>query len=607
MEEIRSRINIVDLISEYIRVQKAGASWKALCPFHHEKTPSFIISEEKQIWHCFGCGKGGDIFGFLMEMESLEFKEALKILAGKAGVILSKNKFDNSENKTKILEILELATKFYEKQLWEGMGRKKILPYFEKRGLKEGIIREFRVGYAPLGWRNLLEFLTGRGYSVQDIFKSGLLVNKSSQILDTSHELSNSLIQGGQATNYYDRFRDRIMFPIADIMGHIIGFSGRVSPGGDESSAKYVNTPETSVYHKSSVLYGIDKAKKEIKDKKFTLLVEGNIDVIASHQAGIRNTVAVSGTALTPSQLDIIKRYAGKIKMLYDMDSAGQEASLRGAFLCFQRGMDVDIVKLSGGKDASEAVEKNPQSLIDSVNSSIPAMEHLIGTILEKHGKEKAENKKVIVSEFLDIIQNFSNPVEKEYWIRDFSQKTGIEEKNIIDLANASDFKKRKNPAFEESEAEGNSTPKESKKEAIKRKIAGLIIASPILWKKIIADFPESSILESEAIRMILAKGKESGFEFQKFLLELGEPKLKDYFQKTYFDAKYQKQNNGKISEREEDEIKFLFETYFQELKKEIRKEKMVTILQDMRKAEASGDSDSLKMLIEEFSKISKE
>lgn len=607
MEEIRSRINIVDLISEYIKVQKAGASWKALCPFHHEKTPSFIISEEKQIWHCFGCGKGGDIFGFLMEMESLEFKEALEILAGKAGVRLSKNKFDNSENKTKILEILELAAKFYEKQLWEGMGRKKILPYFEKRGLKEGIIREFRVGYAPSGWRNLLEFLTGRGYSAQDIFKSGLLVNKSNQILDTSHEFSNSPGQGGQATNYYDRFRDRIMFPIADIMGHIIGFSGRVSPGGDESSAKYVNTQETSVYHKSSVLYGIDKAKKEIKDKKFTLLVEGNVDAIASHQAGIRNTVAVSGTALTPSQLDIIKRYAGKIKMLYDMDSAGQEASLRGTLLCFQRGIDVDIVKLSEGKDASEAVEKNPQSLIDSVNSSIPAMEHLIGAILEKHGKEKAENKKVIVSEFLDIIQNFSNPVEKEYWIKDFSQKTGIEEKNIIDLANTSEFKKGKSTASEESEVEESNTPKESKKEAIKRKIAGLIIASPILWKKIIADFPESSILESEAIGMILAKGKGSNFEFQKFLLELGEPKLKDYFQKTYFDAKYQKQNDGKISEREEDEINFLFETYFQELKREMRKEKMVTILEDMRKAEASGDSDSLKMLIEEFSKISKE
>ncbi|HBI16735.1 MAG TPA: DNA primase, partial [Candidatus Moranbacteria bacterium] len=250
IETIKSKLNIVDLVGEYVRLQKAGNNWKACCPFHNEKTPSFSVSEDKQFWHCFGCGKGGDIFGFLMEIEGMSFREALENLAQRSGVELpkysQKETISNLE-KNKIEEILEWSTRFYEKQLWETENGKKNLQYLRERGLTEDIIREFRLGYAPGGWRNILQFLIGKNYITGDILRSGLIIQKEGN--------------GQGSENFYDRFRNRIMFPISNPTGKIIGYSARIAPGEDESQAKYINTPETEVYHKSNVLYGIDKAK----------------------------------------------------------------------------------------------------------------------------------------------------------------------------------------------------------------------------------------------------------------------------------------------------------------------------------------------------------
>src|SRR3989339_173899 len=340
IEEIKSKLNIVDILGEYIRLDKAGANWRALCPFHNEKSPSFMVNEEKQFWHCFGCQKSGDIFAFVMEMEGLEFREALKTLAEKAGVKLQGYSPQKAKEKNRIGEILELATKFYEVQLWKGEGKEKILPYLRERGLKDETIREFRLGYAPRGWRNAIQFLTGRGYKIEEIAKAGLLVEKKDAYRDSNLRIhSNSRIHESHeedirrfedsrtfadSNRFYDRFRDRVMFPIADYSGRVVGYSARVAPGADESQAQYVNTPETEVYHKSKILYGIDKARMEIKQRDWALLVEGNMDVIAASQAGIRNVIAVSGTALTEDQVNIIKRYTKNIKMFFDMDSAGQ-------------------------------------------------------------------------------------------------------------------------------------------------------------------------------------------------------------------------------------------------------------------------------------------
>ena len=253
LETIKNRLNIVDIVGQYLRLEKAGSNWKSRCPFHNEKTPSFMVSEEKQIFHCFGCQKGGDVFTFVMEMEGLEFREALKLLADKAGVKLQKYESNPQKEKQKnrTLEILELSTKFYEHCLSKSVGGEKVRKYLKDRGLGDETIQKFRLGYAPNGWRNILTFLTKRGYDTKEIARTGLLVEKSDSQTQNS--------------NYYDRFRARIVFPIADTQERIVGFSARIAPGQDESQAKYVNTPETEVYHKSKILFGLDKAKTTIK------------------------------------------------------------------------------------------------------------------------------------------------------------------------------------------------------------------------------------------------------------------------------------------------------------------------------------------------------
>ncbi|KKP85135.1 MAG: primase protein [Candidatus Moranbacteria bacterium GW2011_GWF2_35_54] len=417
IEAIKAKLNIVDLIGEYVRLQKAGNNWKACCPFHNEKTPSFSVSEDKQVWHCFGCGKGGDAFGFLMEIEGLSFREALENLAQKTGVELPKySARENITNleKNKIEDILEEATLFYEKQLWETEGGKKILEYLKGRGLEESTVRDFRLGYAPDGWRNIAQFLVGRNYKIGDILRAGLVIHKEGK----SQEIE----------NFYDRFRNRIMFPITNPVGKVIGYSARIVPGEDESQAKYINTPETEVYHKSNVLYGIDKAKMSAKEKDWILLVEGQMDVIATNQAGIKNTVAVSGTALTLEQLSIIKRYTKNIRMFFDMDEAGQKAAKRSAQLAFDRELNVFIVSIDEGKDAADAVKEDVQKFIKAIDGSVVAMNYFIEKTLRGRNKSDIEDKKKIIEELSGLINSFSNKIEREHWMREVAERLNISE-----------------------------------------------------------------------------------------------------------------------------------------------------------------------------------
>lgn len=305
-EEIKARLNIVDVVASYVKLDKSGSHWKACCPFHRERSPSFMVNEERQMWHCFGCNKGGDVFAFVMEMEGMGFRDALVMLAERANVELPQYSKESQEHyqeerdeKTRLFEIHELATKFYEKQLWEGVGKDQALPYLHKRGLSDESIRTFRLGFAPSGWRNLYDFLVKSGFHAKELVQAGIALKKD------------------QGDGYYDRFRERIMFPITDTIGRVIGYSARVAPGADESQAKYINTSETPIYKKSQVLYGLSYARQAIKQAGYTVLVEGNMDVIACHQAGIENTVAVSGTALTEEQLAMLRRYGKEMRFFF--------------------------------------------------------------------------------------------------------------------------------------------------------------------------------------------------------------------------------------------------------------------------------------------------
>jgi DNA primase len=365
-----------------------------------------------------------------MEIEGLDFREALVLLAEKAGVELPK--FRQSEpgqkdNKERLFALLELSTKFYEKQLWDGSGKEKILGYLRGRGLSDDSIRAFRLGYAPDGWRHQLEFFTGKGFTVEEMEQVGLVIRKSSESQTNNHKLE-------AKSSHYDRFRDRIMFPIFDIFGHTIGYSARVAPGGDESQAKYINTPETALYHKSRALYGLFHAKQAMKQAGVTVIVEGNMDVIAMHQAGIGHTVAVSGTALTDEQLNLMKRYGKEVRLFFDMDGAGQKAARKSAELALQKELIVTLVAIPFGKDAADMGKDDPEKLKEMVAGAVPAQEYFLATGVAQHDITTALGKRQVVDEYVTLLQAVKNPIERSEAIKALARAIDMDERLITDM-----------------------------------------------------------------------------------------------------------------------------------------------------------------------------
>src|SRR3989344_3942952 len=345
VQKIKERLGIEEIASSYIKLERAGANLKARCPFHNEKTPSFFLSPDRGTYYCFGCGASGDIFTFVEEFEGLDFKGALKMLAERAGVELPRyNKADqeNKSEKEKLFKIMEEATNYFENNLGENQ---EVLEYLKTRGLNEKSIKDFRIGFAILDWRKLYDHLKGRGFADNEIERAGLAKKPD---------------DAGKAM--YDRFRGRIMFPIMDSSGRVVAFSGRIFKD-DGKSAKYLNSPETPIFKKSSILYGIDKAKESIRKHDFSIVVEGQFDLILSHQAGYRNTVATSGTALSDtevskenvvSNLGLIRRLSDNLVLAFDSDKAGMTATARAGKIALSLGMDVKVANLQEGSDPAD-------------------------------------------------------------------------------------------------------------------------------------------------------------------------------------------------------------------------------------------------------------
>jgi DNA primase len=474
-EDIKSRLNIVDIVGQYVKLQKAGSAWKANCPFHQEKTPSFNVNEERNMWHCFGCGKGGDVFAFVMEIEGLEFREALKLLAEKAGVELPEYRSDgraSGETKDRGLEILELATKFYEKQLWESERGKIMLGYLHDRGINDESIRSYRLGYSPDGWEHLTKFLLGRGFRNEELEGCGLS------------------LRGKEGRGFYDRFRDRIMFPIGDILGRPIGYSARVAPGSDESQAKYINTPETNLYHKSRALYGLALAKAAIKDAGRTILVEGNMDVIALHQAGLANVVAVSGTALTIEQLTILKRYGKKLALFFDMDKAGQAAAWKSAIAAFNLDFTVEAVALTSGKDAADMNRENPDLLRAAVASAKPAMRYFLDSLLRSPDAESQDGKRVIVERYAELLAATPNDLDRSHWTKELAESIQAEPKVVQATVEKAFRSMQQGAGFVESRPIGAFLPKSfgRRSEVLREGIIGLALVDRKAWDLVEAE-----------------------------------------------------------------------------------------------------------------------
>lgn len=421
IEEIKHKLDIADLISGYVRLQRAGVNFKALCPFHKEKTPSFFVSPARQTWHCFGCSQGGDHFSFVQKIENVEFIDALKLLAQKTGVELKydeKAKAERSE-RAKLLDICEVATRFFEKQLEASGKGKGIQEYLLGRGLRAETLKDFRVGFAPETGNTLYAFLRTQGYPSDDIEKAGLVLRASQRAQSES----------SGDTHYRDRFRGRIMFPIFDHHGSVVGFTGRIF--GRETSdfdPKYLNTPQSALFDKGKILFGFDRAKNAIREKGNVVLVEGQMDCVMAHQAGTANIVATSGTALTEYHLTTLKRLTDSVIFAFDMDRAGEDATRRGFELALQHDLSVRIVTLPQGKDPAELIANEEASWHESLERSTHVVEFFLERAAAQYGVASALGKKAIAKLVLPVVSRMANAVEQAHWVGELSRRLAIPE-----------------------------------------------------------------------------------------------------------------------------------------------------------------------------------
>ena len=413
--EIKSRLPVVEVIGESVILKRAGSAYKGLCPFHGEKTPSFVVTPERESWHCFGCGKRGDIFDFVMERDGLDFREALTRLADKAGVELSERTAREDRRRRRLREALEGAIAWYREVLVRTPQAERARDYLAERGFSEETLERFAVGYAPNAWEALTKRLSGRGYSDQELLDAGLASPSK---------------RGG----VIDRFRGRIIIPIRDPSGRATGLGGRILPGAD--GPKYLNSPATPLFDKSRTLFGIDRAKGAIRKEKLTVIVEGYTDVMAAHQAGFANVVASLGTALTAGQVELATRYADGVALAYDVDLAGEAATQRG--LLEELGPDasvskVRVIRIPTGKDPDELIRTDPDAWRTAVAEAKPVIEYFIDRAAADVDLGSVAGRREVTGRVLAILKRVPDPVERALYLQQLARVVNVEERTLAD------------------------------------------------------------------------------------------------------------------------------------------------------------------------------
>ncbi len=411
ISEIVEKNDIVNVISEYVHLKKSGSNYMCLCPFHSEKSPSFSVSSSKQIFNCFGCGVGGNVVTFVQKIERLNFVEALKLLADRAGVELKDSRdakdLERLNFKSRLLKINLEAARFFYKKLQENKQPEK---YLKNRGLSDEIVKSFGIGYSLDSWDSLLKYLQKKGFDKEDIYKVGLVLPKK------------------QGDGFYDRFRNRVMFPIIDLKGNVIGFGGRVM---DDSKPKYLNSPDTPVFNKGYNLYGLNQVKK-LTSIDNILIVEGYMDTIALHQYGVSNTVASLGTAFTEHQAKLLKRFSNEIVISYDADVAGQSATFRGLSILEKEGCNVKVLNIPSGKDPDDYIRANGvESFRELVSNSLPLIQYKIESIKNKLNISKLEDKIAFKKHFAEILKEIESEVEIDTYIKKYSKELQLGEESI--------------------------------------------------------------------------------------------------------------------------------------------------------------------------------
>ncbi len=585
VEEIKNRLNIADVISEYIQLTQAGVNYKARCPFHDEKTPSFFVAPDKQIWHCFGsCDEGGDIFTFVQKMEGIEFREALKILADRAGVKLTPRNPQAESKKNRLLEVCDWAARFFHQALLRSKEAQIARDYLASRKVEKKSIEEFILGYSPNSWDLLSRFLRKRGYHDLEIAQAGLSVQKN---------------QG----KFYDRFRGRLIFPINNIHGQTLGFGARVLDEQRDPLGKYINSPQSLIYDKSGVLYGLDRAKNEIKKRGFCIAVEGYLDVITSHAISIRNVISVSGTALTLRQIGLIKRYGKNLALSFDADSAGFQAAKKGIDNAIATGMNVKVIVLPPGEDPDSLIKKGPKLWRAAIKRAQSVMDFYFNRAFGDHNSKELEGKKLIAAELLPVIKKIPDDIEQAHYLQELSSKIEMKEEILRKAMDKVSFDQRPKTQETEESPQGVDSGL-SLEEVLGRRILGLGLRYPRFLGQILKGV-KTTILPSylQEIYRILKKyyNKDEAFVFSDFKrkIESSHPSLaskidvavlgveKDFEQET---------EESVISEELEANLKRLQKEYLQKELKELEIE--------IKKAEDEGNRATLKELTERFSSL---
>ncbi|NCP58376.1 DNA primase, partial [Candidatus Wolfebacteria bacterium] len=560
----------------YIPLTPAGKNLKALCPFHREKTPSFMVSPERQMWHCFGsCGEGGDIFKFLMKYENLEFYEALKILAEKAGVELKKISPAEHKQFGILYDISQSAKDFFKKQLEQST---ETLNYLKERGLKKETIEEFELGLAPNKFDDLSRYLTNSGYDIKDVERAGLIFKT-------------------ERGSYVDRFRERIMFPLYNHFGKVVGFSGRVLPRLEAEKpelGKYINTPETLIFNKSRILYGFHKTKKHILEQKSAVLVEGQMDFLMAYQDGVKNVIATSGTALTFDHLKTIRRLAEQLILCFDNDEAGFNAVERAIDLANANDFNVKILTLQDFKDPAEAAQKSPGALAGLIKETKPAMEFYFERYLKEKVKLELPEFKKKIRIVLAKIKNLASAVERAQWLKELSQRTKIEEKT---LAEEMEQLKTLNYAEKNAELRRNS-PRQSasslRESACSRRelICQRLISLAILDKDFQERINEHLDYFLEDYSLILkCLREEAKLEDERLNNLLNLISLRSSFESSILDP---------------EKIEKEFQELLHQLRIEYLKEKRQGLTGLIKEAEGTGDETKVASVLKEFNEVSK-
>ncbi|MCX6789356.1 MAG: DNA primase [Candidatus Gribaldobacteria bacterium] len=593
IQQIKDRLNIVEVVSGYLKLEKTGINLRARCPFHGEKSASFFVSPTRQSFKCFGCGVGGSVFDFVMKMEGIEFGDALRLLAHRAGVALPTHQPETQTKRARLYEICELSAKFFERQLSASAVGQKVQAYLLARGLKPETIKQWRLGYGPDQWQALGDFLVGQNYQRAEIVEAGLAV----------------VSEKGKPP--YDRFRGRIIFPIFDANGQIIGFGGRVfgekpkdASGHETGGAKYINTPATLLYDKSRVLYGLHLAKTEIRRADQCVLTEGYTDVILAHQAGFVNTISTSGTAMTNQHLQIIKRYTNNLLMAFDADAGGDAATTRGIDLALAEEFNVKVIPMPQGLDPADVISQDATKWAQCLESAQDIIAFYFAIALHRFDKTSASGKKQIAQMVLPVLKKIANAIIRSHWLGQLSSLLNISE----DILAQEMAKIKINPvpsnsqSADSAKSEIGEKPNKLRREILQERLVGLLLACPAGL-----DFVENAHFDfftipsaRETITALRANPVDSPEAAWAVCQKLSQEKkeIAEFLAQTMFWAEESQSVEDFFAE---------IQLCLEQLKGLSARKNLQTLGAAIRQAETSSDETQLADLMRQFSQISKE